>query len=130
GLVSGEGFATDASVIKADANRQKGVPGDEVINFLDTESASRPIREYLEGLDKENARTTIPKNISLTDPQSSWTAATGDRAFYAYSTNYLIDIENNIILDVEPTPAHRTAEVNSTRKMIERVEEKFDLKPH
>ncbi len=130
GLVSGEGFATDASVIKADANRQKGVPGNEVINFLDTESASRPIREYLEGLDKENARTTIPKNISLTDPQSSWTAATGDRAFYAYSTNYLIDIENNIILDVEPTPAHRTAEVNSTRKMIERVEEKFDLKPH
>ena len=130
GLVAGEGFATDASIIKADASRHKGVPGAEAIDVFDAEQASRPIREYLNGLDKENARTTIPKNISTTDPQSSWTAATGDRAFYAYSTNYLIDIENNIIVDVEPTPAYRTAEVDSTRKMIERVEENFDLKPH
>ena len=129
GLVAGEGFATDASVIKADANRQNGVPGSEAIGALDTEQASRPIREYLDGLDKENARSTTPKNVSLTDPQSSWTAATGERAFYAYSTNYLIDIKNNVIVDVEPTPAHRTAEVQSTRKMIDRVEEKFGLKP-
>ena len=129
GLVAGEGFATDASVIKADANRQKGVPGAEAIDLLDTEHASRPVREYLDGLDKENPRHTIPKRISLTDPQSSWTAATGERAFYAFSTNYLVDIENNIIVDVEPTPAHRTAEVDGTRKMIERVEERFGLKP-
>ena len=29
GLVKGEGFAVDASIIKADASRQRGVPGDE-----------------------------------------------------------------------------------------------------
>ena len=80
GLVAGEGFATDASVIKADANRQNGVPGAEAIGVLDTEQASRPIREYLNGLDKENARSTTPKNVSLSDPQSSWTAATRERA--------------------------------------------------
>ena len=34
-----------------------------------------------------------------------------------------------IIVDVEATPAWRTAEVNSTRTMIERVEQRFDLKP-
>lgn len=53
----------------------------------------------------------------------------GGPAFYAYSTNYLVDVEAGIIVDVEPTPAWRTAEVNSTRTMIERVEERFDLKP-
>ena len=129
GLVCGEGFATDASVIKADANRQNGVPYAESLKALDTETATRPIREYLEGLEEENYRSTAPKNISRTDPQSSWTSATGERAFYAYSTNYLIDIENNIILDVEPSTAHRTAEVDSTRKMIDRVETQFDIKP-
>ena len=33
GLVGGEGFAIDASVIKADANRARGVPGTEVIDW-------------------------------------------------------------------------------------------------
>jgi len=42
--------------------------------------------------------------------------------FY-YSTNYLTDIEHNVIVDVEPTPSHRIAEVTSTQTMIEWVEE-------
>ena len=129
GLVAGEGFATDASVIKADASRQRGVPGNEVTDWLDTEHASRPVREYLDGLDKENSRGATPKQISLTDPQARWTAAPGGPAFYAYSTNYLIDIEHNIIVDVEPTPAHRTLEVDSTKAMLDRVEQRHRLKP-
>ena len=71
GLVAGEGFATDASIIKADASRHKVVPGAEAIDVFDSEQASRPIREYLNGLDKENVRSTTPKNISLPDPQWS-----------------------------------------------------------
>lgn len=35
GLVKGEGFAVDASIIKADASRQRGVPGDEQVNWSD-----------------------------------------------------------------------------------------------
>jgi hypothetical protein len=50
-------------------------------------------------------------------------------AFYAYATNYLIDVQAGIIVDVEATPAWRTAEINATRTMIERVEQRFDLKP-
>src|SRR6266446_8854656 len=50
-------------------------------------------------------------------------------AFYAYSTNYLIDVQAGIIVDVEATPTLRTAEVKATRTMIERVEERFALKP-
>ena len=95
GLVCGEGFATDASVIKADANRKKGVSYAESRKALDTGEALRPIREFLEVLEEENYRATAPKNVSLTDPQSSWTSATGKRAFYAYSTNYLIDNESD-----------------------------------
>ena len=39
-------------------------------------------------------------------------------AFYAYSINYLIDVQAGIIVDVEATSTLRTAEVNATRMMI------------
>ena len=99
------------------------------------------MREYLSALDASNPTdddeppappggpSSPPKNISLTDPAARWTAAPGGPAFYAYSTNYLIDLDAGIIVDVEATPAHRTDEVGSTKTMIERVEQQFDLKP-
>ena len=66
----------------------------------------------------------------MTDPASQWTAAPGGPAFYAYSTNYLIDVQAGIIIDVDASPAHRTKEVNATKKMIERVEGRFDITPN
>ena len=114
GLVKGEGFAVDASIIKADASRQRGVAGDEV-DWRDPALSSRAVREYLEALDEEALAEALPKKISLTDPQSRWTAASGGPAYFAYSTNYLIDTEHGVIMDVEATPAHRTAEVDSTK---------------
>jgi len=126
GLVGGEGFAIDASLIKADANCQHGVPGEDILENLNHDPPSRAVREYLESLDEE---APMPKNVSLTDPQSRWTAAKGGPAFYAYSTNYLLDIKNNIIMDVEPTPAYRLDEIESTKTMINRVEKRFDIKP-
>ena len=56
GLVKGEGFAVDASVIEADASRFKRVAGAE-IDWTKEERARRPIREYLEALDGVNAPT-------------------------------------------------------------------------
>ena len=53
GLVKGEGFAVDASVIKADVSRQLGVPGDDEINWRDPALSTRAVREYLEALDEE-----------------------------------------------------------------------------
>lgn len=87
------------------------------------------MREYLAALDDETLAAVVPRKISLSDPDSRWTAAKGGVAFFAYSTNYLIDTGNGIILDVEATPANRTAEVESTKLMVDRVEERFDLKP-
>jgi len=130
GLVGGEGFAIDASIIKADANRQRGVGRDEVIDWGETTAVTRPVREYLDRLDEDNGYKTPPKQVSLTDPAAQWTAARGGPAYFAYSSNYLIDIDAGIIVDVEATAAHRTDEVNATRTMIDRTEERFKLKPN
>jgi transposase len=128
GLVGGEGFATDASVIKADANRQRGVPGAQA-TWDKTMPLTRPVREYLEALDTSENDQALPKNISLTDPGSQWTAAPGGPAFYAYSTNYLIDTKAGVILDVEASRANLSEEVKATRTMLERTEATTGLKP-
>src|SRR2546426_814079 len=128
GLVGGEGFAVDASLIKADANRSRSTAREEVEGVRDPRHATRAVREYLAALDAQGEPDTAPASISPTDPAARWTAV-GGPAFYAYSTNYLVDVQAGIIVDVEATPALRTDEVKSARTMLERVEERFDLKP-
>lgn len=90
--------------------------------------ATRPVREYLTALEEANPSDSPPKSISLTDPSSSWTAAHGP-AYFAYCTNYLIDLEAGIIVDVEASSVSKTAEANATKLMVDRVEEKYDIKP-
>ena len=129
GLVGGEGFAVDGSLIKADASRQKGVEGS---TGLPPEATSRAVGEYLAVLDDAafGAATDVPpKFISPADPAARWTGAHGGQAFFAYSANYLIDVDNAIIVDVEATTAIRQAEVLAAKRMIERAMERFDLYP-
>ncbi|ABS65813.1 transposase IS4 family protein [Xanthobacter versatilis] len=129
GLVGGEGFAVDASLIKAEASRQKGVDGKA---GLSPEAAGRAVEEYLAVLDDAafGAATEVtPKFLSPADPAARWTGAHGGQAFFAYSTNYLIDVDNAIIVDVEATTAIRQAEVLAAKRMIERSMERFDLYP-
>src|SRR4030088_241686 len=128
GLVGGEGFAVDASVIKADANRSRSTAREATEDWRDPRRATRAVREYLAALDVQAEPVTAPASISPTDPGARWTAVDGP-AFYAYSTNYLVDVQTGIIVDVEATPALRTDEVNSARTMLERVEERLALKP-
>jgi transposase len=129
GLVGGEGFAIDASVVRADANRARGVPGGEAAEWKTDENSSRAVREYIDALEVANPSEVPAKSVSLTDPAARYTAAPGGPAFYAYSTNYLVDVRAGIIVDVEATPAFRTDEVNATRTMIDRVEDRFEIKP-
>ena len=49
-------------------------------------------------------------------------------AFFAYADNYLIDVKFGIIMDVEASRAIRQAEVGAAQTMIERTEERFDIK--
>ncbi|AZF43346.1 Transposase [Pseudomonas sp. R1-43-08] len=71
GLVKGEGFAVDASIIKADASRQRGVPGDEQVNWSDPSLSTRAVREYLEGLNGEMLAETLPKRLSIAQRMAS-----------------------------------------------------------
>jgi len=123
GLVGGEGFAVDASIVKADASRQRHREDD------DDWGNGRAVREYLEAIDEDVIKTQSTRKISPTDPAASYTAAPGGPAFYAYSTNYLADTDHGIIVDVEPSTANRAQEVESTKMMIDRVEDRFGIKP-
>ncbi len=132
GLVGGEGFAVDASLIVADANKQRSTPGPRWNKKLDAEAVSRATKEYLATLDDAAfgaASDKEPKFVSPSDPAAQWTGAQRGPAFFAYSDNYLIDVKNGIIMDVEASRAIRQAEVGAARTMIERTEQRFAIKP-
>ena len=133
GLVGGEGFAVDASLIKADANRKRGFAGTEGIDWQRPGRKTRAVREYLDALDNDEqtvrAHEATRKAISLTDPASCWTSAPGGPANYSYSTNYLIDIDSAIILGVEATPSTLSEEARAARTMIDHTEKRFGVKP-
>src|SRR6516225_10048344 len=92
GLVGGEALSVDASLIKADVDKNKRMPGDRPIAWPKPEEASRAVREYLAVLDKarsdeesdasggddggSNGRQKPPKEISLTDPQAATSVRT------------------------------------------------------
>jgi transposase len=146
GLVGGEGFAIDASVIEADASRNRKVAG-KLTAWPEDETVTRPVREYLDALDAAMAAEaddaasatdsdmppgnppSDPKSTSLTDPAAAWTNKGQMKAVFAYATNYLIDTAAAVIVDVQATPARWSAEVAATKTMLTRTEECFGLKP-
>jgi transposase len=150
GLVKGEGFAVDASVMEANASRYHGKAPHE-LDWTDAQKQKRAVAEYLAALEAEaRAEATAdrvdggngsdaepkakpnrkpPKVISPSDPQSAWTAKANKRVQFGYGLNYLIDVEHAVIVDVEATPARTYDEVAATTTMLERTERRFDLKP-
>src|SRR5262244_1024652 len=132
GLVGGEGFAVDASLIVADANKQRSIPGAEWNKERAAKDASRAVKEYLATLDDAAfgaASEVMPKFVSPSDPAAQWTGAMRGPAFFAYADNYLVDVKFGVIVDVEATRAIRQAEVGAAKTMIERTQERFGLKP-
>src|ERR1700735_1067351 len=150
GLVKGEGFAVEASVMEANPSRYHGKAPDE-IGWTDKQRQKRAVAEYLAAIEADAAtkddipddgddggpkdkpqhrsERQPPKVISPSDPQSAWTAKANKRVQFGYGLNYLIDIENAVIVDVEATPARTYDEVAATLTMLDRVEERFDLRP-
>jgi transposase len=144
GLVGGEAFSVDASLIKADVDKMKRVPGDQPIAWP---TISHAVREYLAALDAARndekggggdgggssggggSRGKPPKEVSLTDPQASWVTRPGVNPFFAYDANYLIDNKAGIIIDAEGTRANRTVEIAVTQTMLDRVSRRFGLRP-
>jgi transposase len=52
GLVGGSGFAVDASLIVADANKCRSTPGDKWSYDIDPETARPAVQDYLASLDE------------------------------------------------------------------------------
>lgn len=145
GLVGGEAFSVDASLIKADVDKKKRVAGDQPIAWPKVEEASHAVREYLTALDAARSdedsgdgdggsssggsRRKPPKAVSLTDPQAAWVARKNTDPFFAYDANYLIDNKAGIIVDAEGTRANRIVEIAIAETMIERVKDRFGLWP-
>src|SRR5205807_6567539 len=89
-LVGGEGFAVDASLIVADANKQRSIPGSEWSKERAPKDASRAVKEYLATLDDAAfgaASEVTPKFISPSDPAAQWTGAMRGPAVFAYADN-------------------------------------------
>jgi transposase len=131
GLVKGEGFAVDASVLEANASRYHGKAPEE-LDWSEKQRQTRAVAEYLAALDEAaepNPDRKVPKVISPSDPSSAWTAKANKRVQFGYGLNYLIDTENAIIVDVEATPARTYDEVAATKTMIDRTERCFALRP-
>ena len=109
GLVSGQRLATDAGLIATDANKQNSTPKDDWYpSGVDPNDAQRAVKEYLEVIDDAAFGTASEVELKFTshsDPSSQWTAARKGPASIAYATNYLIDTDRSIIVDVEGTRA-------------------------
>ena len=146
GFVGGEAFSVDASLIKADVDKKKRVPGDQLIAWPKAEEASHAVREYIAALDAARddekddgddaggsggagSLAKPPKEVSLTDPQATWVTRPGVNPFFAYDANYLIDNKAGIIIDAEGTRANRTVEIAIAQTMMERVGHRFGLRP-
>src|SRR5665647_3196768 len=78
GLVGGEGFAVDASLIAADANKQRSVSSAEHTDWQGLAASRRAVREYLATLEQAAwgaASEVVPKFVSRSDPAAQWTGA-------------------------------------------------------
>jgi hypothetical protein len=119
--------------VTADASRERRVPGDAPPErWQDPENVSRPVREYLQTLDREAGLghaefNSAPKYLSETDPAAAWSVKGGAAAF-GYETNYLLDSAGGVIVDVEATPARLSQEIIAAKTMIDRTEDCFALK--
>jgi hypothetical protein len=123
--------------MEANASRYHGKAPEE-IDWNEKQRQKRAVAEYLAALEAEAAADSDapdegaggseskrhrryerqpPKVISPSDPQSAWTAKANKRVQFGYGLNYLIDIENAVIVDVEATPA-RTYEAGRCRRAV------------
>ena len=144
GLVEGESFSVDGSLIEADAGRASRVRRDELAEVA---KVSHTVREYLAEIEAQNpvseddgpddddasgaGRSADGKaggTVSKSDPDAAW-AAKGGPAKFAYYDNYLIDNAHGVIVGVEATPARFSEEVRAARAMLERAESAFGLRP-
>ena len=65
GLVGGEGFAVDASLIAADANKQRSIAGQDWRKDRDPARSRRAVKEYLATLDDTRQRRCAEVRLAI-----------------------------------------------------------------
>ncbi len=130
GLVGGVGALVDGSTVEADANRDRRAAPDEIAATWDAqENVSRPVQAYLNDLaGARDMKSKPPKYVSETDPQAAWSLKDGPGRF-SYETNYLVDDQHAIIVDVEATPARLSQEIIAAKTMLKRSGERLGFRP-
>src|SRR3982751_756494 len=134
GLVGGEGFAVDGTLIEADVNPRRHVPSaEEVRRAGKPETGSGAVQAYWDTLklcvpETDQPRRSEPARISVTDPQAAW-CQKHKQASFGYYANYLIDTQHAVIVGVEATPARPSQEVVAARSLLDRVQERQGLQP-
>ncbi len=137
GLVEGQRFSVDGTIIAANASTQSRVPREQL---PEAAKVSRTAQEYLLDIDSENesdpdfppgtppALIDTDGKVSTSDPDAAW-ASKGGPLHLSYYDNYLIDNASNIIVDVEATPARTSQEIVAARRMLDRVASTFGVAP-
>ncbi|AUQ60752.1 Transposase (plasmid) [Phaeobacter inhibens] len=135
GLVGGTDAAVDGSTIEADANKmRKGTPQEIEKLWSRKEQVQRPVAEYLAKMaeaappSEPGPTHKSPKYLSETDPDAAWSVKDGPGRF-SYETNYLVDTDNGIIVDVEATPARLSQEIVAAKAMLARSRQRHDFQP-
>ena len=131
-LVSGEGFAVDASLIPADANKTRSLPASGVELRGRPQGRSRGRRASISR--RWTMRHSAPRHRRS---RSSWRSPirqpSGPAPRKAGPTSptptILIDTKCSVIMDVEATRAIRQAKVGASQTMLDRTEERLASGP-
>jgi hypothetical protein len=127
GLVEGQRFSVDGTIIAANASAQSRIPREEL---PEAAKVSRTAEEYLLELETQDdeshpdsppgkppSLTDTDGKVSTSDPDAAW-ASKGAPIHLSYYDNYLIDNGSNIIVDVEATPARTSQEIVAARLQL------------
>ena len=135
GIVGGTDAAIDGSTIEADANRDRRDAPDVVQKIWShKDQVQRPVADYLAkladtwGPAPSGPKKKPPKYLSETDPEAAWSLKDGPGRF-SYETNYLVDTDHGIIVDVEATPARLSQEIVAAKTMLDRSRTRHDFHP-
>lgn len=136
GIVGGTDAAIDGSTIEADANRDRKDAPDAVQKVWSRkDQVQRPVADYLAKLadadrtaQPAGPKKKPPKYLSETDPEAAWCLKDGPGRF-SYETNYLVDTDHGIIVDVEATPARLSQEIVAAKTMLDRSRTRHGFHP-
>ena len=120
GLVKGEHMSVDGSFVQANADHHSRVPREQLAEVA---KVNRTVREYLKEVEEQNPveePAHQQKEVSTTDPDSTYATKGGTPARLGYYDNYLVDNHSCVIVGVQATAARMSQEPVAAQDMIDR----------